>query len=107
MVLGKKWLFSIGNWAEIWPLEKDRKSPETGILQGDALSALLFFSLLTCVSYLCCLFLNFSWNHSSLSPLMKESLFLEKKNICRLYLMYVSETYLEREQQNFLLLVCG
>ena len=27
MVLGKRWLFSIGNGAEIWPLEKGRKSP--------------------------------------------------------------------------------
>ena len=27
MVLGKRWLFSIGNGAEIWPLEMDRKSP--------------------------------------------------------------------------------
>ena len=27
MVLGKKWLFSIGNGAEIWPLEMGRKSP--------------------------------------------------------------------------------
>ena len=27
MVLGKKWLFSIGNGAEIQPLEKGRKSP--------------------------------------------------------------------------------
>ena len=28
MVLGKMWLFSIGNGAEIQPLEKGRKSPE-------------------------------------------------------------------------------
>ena len=27
MVLGKKWLFSIGNGAEIRPLEMNRKSP--------------------------------------------------------------------------------
>ena len=27
MVLGKRWLFSIGNGAEIRPLEKGRKSP--------------------------------------------------------------------------------
>ena len=28
MALGKKWLFSIGNGAEIRPLEMGRKSPE-------------------------------------------------------------------------------
>ena len=28
MVLGKRWLFSIGNGAEIRPLEKGRKGPE-------------------------------------------------------------------------------
>ena len=28
MVLGKKWLFSIWNWATIRPLEKGRKKPE-------------------------------------------------------------------------------
>ena len=28
MVLEKRWLFSIGNWAEIRLLEKDRKCPE-------------------------------------------------------------------------------
>ena len=27
MVLGKRWLFSFGNGAEIEPLEKGRKSP--------------------------------------------------------------------------------
>ena len=27
MVLGKKWLFFIGNGDEIWPLEKGRESP--------------------------------------------------------------------------------
>ena len=27
MVLGIRWLFSIGNGAEIWPLEKGRKYP--------------------------------------------------------------------------------
>ena len=28
MVLGKRWLFSIGNGAEIRPLEKGRKCPD-------------------------------------------------------------------------------
>ena len=28
MVLGKRWLFSIGNGAEIRPLEMGRKSPD-------------------------------------------------------------------------------
>ena len=31
MVLGKRWLFSIGNGAEIRPLEMGRKSPVVGI----------------------------------------------------------------------------
>ena len=34
MVLGKRWLFSIANEAEIRPLEKGRKSPEsTGLFK--------------------------------------------------------------------------
>ena len=38
MVLGKKWLFSIGNGAEIQPLEKGRKCP----VLPEGTSALLF-----------------------------------------------------------------
>ena len=37
MVLGKKWLFLIGNGAEIRPLEMGRKGPE----QGSSISVLL------------------------------------------------------------------
>ena len=32
MVLGKRWLFLIGNGAEFWPLEKGRKSPGACVL---------------------------------------------------------------------------
>ena len=34
MVLGKRWIFSIGNEAEIWPLWMGRKSPIRYILYG-------------------------------------------------------------------------
>ena len=44
MVLGKRWLFSIGNWAKIRPLEMGRKSPVGNLAHFFLLSADLFSS---------------------------------------------------------------
>ena len=52
MVLGKRWLFSIGNGAEIWPLEMGRKSPETFVVtmhRTGFLGKMPFISLNICM----------------------------------------------------------
>ena len=55
MVLGKMWLFYIGNGAEIRPLEMGRKSPENIplprpglVLGGRLISMLMVLSCFTC-----------------------------------------------------------
>ena len=55
MILGKRWLFSIGNGAEIWPLEMGRKPPADFVADQPShlhslISAILIRSLESLVS---------------------------------------------------------